>query len=213
MNTSPTTDQYGELQRAFDFFNEKLFDNQLPQVMLTITDSKRFVGTYCKGLFYKGGENENRLDEICFNASSFENGGEMEILKTLVHEQCHQWQCHFGLKPPKSNHHNKEWGAKMESVGLIPSSTGKEGGDKTGRNMSEYVEKGGRFERFAEEFIKEFNLDWFARDMSRKGSAKKANKICYSHLCEVTCEEVKFWGKPEINAICGDCGERFEEKE
>ena len=40
-----------------------------------------------------------------------------DILGTLVHEMCHQWQHELG-NPSRSGYHNKEWGNKMKEVGL-----------------------------------------------------------------------------------------------
>jgi len=35
----------------------------------------------------------------------------------------HQWQQHHG-KPGRRGYHNKQWAAKMNSVGLVPTHTG-----------------------------------------------------------------------------------------
>lgn len=40
----PTAATYQELSRAFDFFNAKLFDGQLPACLLTLQREKRTYG-------------------------------------------------------------------------------------------------------------------------------------------------------------------------
>ena len=60
----------------------------------------------------------------------------------MIHEQCHVWQYHFGT-PSRRSYHDREWASKMESLGLIPSSTGFPGGNKTGQKMDDYLLAGG----------------------------------------------------------------------
>lgn len=40
---------------------------------------------------------------------------------------------------------NEEWADKMEGIGLMPSSTGKPGGSRTGEKMADYAIEGGLF--------------------------------------------------------------------
>lgn len=40
----PTPHAYEELQRAFDFFNERLFDGRIPQCLLTLQRKARACG-------------------------------------------------------------------------------------------------------------------------------------------------------------------------
>lgn len=49
---------------------------------------------------------------------------------------------HFGT-PSRRSYHNKEWADKMESLGLMPSSTGLPGGNRVGQKMDDYILKGG----------------------------------------------------------------------
>ncbi|MGI9316496.1 MAG: SprT-like domain-containing protein, partial [bacterium] len=69
----------------------------------------------------------------------------IDVLQTLVHEQCHLWQHVYGQHKSRSGYHNREWADKMESIGLVPSSTGETGGGRTGQSMSDYPKPGGRF--------------------------------------------------------------------
>jgi hypothetical protein len=47
----------------------------------------------------------------------------------------HVWQHAHG-KPTRNGYHNKEWAAKMDNLGLVPSSTG---GKRTGQSVSHYI--------------------------------------------------------------------------
>ncbi|MBM5564638.1 SprT-like domain-containing protein, partial [Klebsiella quasipneumoniae] len=80
-------------------------------------------------------------DEIAMNPAYFAVCPPEEIMQTLVHEMAHLWQHHFG-KPGRRGYHNKEWAERMEEIGLMPSSTGKPGGAKTGDKMADYIIEG-----------------------------------------------------------------------
>jgi hypothetical protein len=67
-------------------------------------------------------------------------------MQTIAQQQCHLWQHAHG-EPSRPGYHNAEWAGKMEQIGLMPSSTGKPGGRKTGQTMSAYPMDGGRFIR------------------------------------------------------------------
>lgn len=56
--------------------------------------------------------------------------GVNEALQALTYEMVHLYQHHFG-DPGRGRYLNKEWGNKMESIGLMPSSTGRPGGRRT----------------------------------------------------------------------------------
>ncbi len=64
------------------------------------------------------------IDEIALNPEYFPVYPLIEVMQTLVHEQCHMWQYHYG-NPSRKTYHNAQWAAKMESIGLMPSSTGR----------------------------------------------------------------------------------------
>jgi len=102
-----------------------------------------------------------KLHEIALNISYFAKKNIIEIFQTLVHEMAHLWQHEFGT-PSRTNYHNKQWAEKMESFGLMPSSTGKKGGRKTGQKMSDYSVKGGKFEEISLKIIKaKEHITWF----------------------------------------------------
>jgi hypothetical protein len=88
----------------------------------------------------------------------------VEVLQTLVHEMVHVWQFHHG-KPGRGRYHNAEWADKMESIGLMPSSTGLPGGRRVGDHMADYPMPGGRFVNLVNELVTthQFGISWFDR--------------------------------------------------
>lgn len=176
---NPTTDTYGELNQAYDFFNQKLFDGKLPKCLITMQREKRAFGFFSKNKFVNN--SGDQVDEIAMNPSYFGVRPIAETLSTLVHEQCHQWQFAFG-KPTRGRYHNKEWADKMEEVGLVPSSTGLEGGKRVGQAVSHYIKEGGLFEKVCAELLStEFTLSWYdrfppmtEREMNLRNEQKKA---------------------------------------
>ena len=91
------------------------------------------------------------------------------MLQTMAHEMVHLWQFHFG-RPSVRSYHNKEWGGKMQSIGLMPSNTGKEGGKKTGQQMMDYPIKGGIFLDVCSQLVKDIRFEklWFDRTTTIK---------------------------------------------
>lgn len=145
MDANQTALAYKELQTAYNFFNAELFDNELPSCIITLQRGARYMGYYSFKRFVGMGKlNGSTTDEIALNPEWFGRTPTIEIMQTLVHEMCHMWQAHFG-KPSRTGYHNKQWAGKMESIGLMPSTTGAEGGNKVGQKMSDYPISGSRF--------------------------------------------------------------------
>lgn len=157
----PTTETYSELQQAYEAFNQALFDGILPNCLITLQREKHTCGYFSSGRF--ASVDGKLTDEIAINPAYFAVTPIIEVLQTLVHEMTHLWQYHFG-KPGRGRYHNKEWADKMESIGLMPSSTGKPGGDKTGDCMADYAIEGGLFLQSCKELLtNEFRLSWYDR--------------------------------------------------
>lgn len=159
MSKNATNDTYNELQIAYDFFNEKLFDNILPPCLITLQREKRTLGYYSWNRFVNAqGE---QIDELAMNPSYFGVRTISETLSTLCHEQVHTYQFHFGT-PSRNGYHNKEWANKMEEIGLMPSNTGRIGGKRTGQQMTHYIMSGGKFEKACKKLLtKKFKLSWY----------------------------------------------------
>jgi hypothetical protein len=145
-------------QALYDFFNERLFDEKLPFVIWNSSRKSHDVGFFGSDR-WTNKKNNQIMHEISINPVyngllSFER-----LCSTLVHEQTHLWQQAYG-KPSRSGYHNKEWGDKMESIGLIPSDTGETGGKRTGQRMTHYIVDGGVFQKVFNALPKEIALSW-----------------------------------------------------
>lgn len=161
MPLQPTPEVYAELQQAFEHFNWSLFDDQLPDCLITLQRERRTYGYFSSARFVR--RSGERTDEIAMNPSYFGVRTIRDTLSTLAHEMVHMWQFHYG-KPGRRGYHNQQWALRMEMVGLMPSDTGEAGGRKVGEKMSHYIIHGGRFDvSCAELLTREFALSWLDR--------------------------------------------------
>lgn len=170
-------------------------------------------------------------DEIAMNPTFFATDPLIVTLATIVHEMCHQWQYHFG-KTSRAGYHNKDWGDKMEAIGLMPSNTGKPGGKKTGQQMMDYPIIDGPFNHACAKLITEdFQISWMDRFADQRSTNElkpggaialenlgvkiieehvdRSNRVKYTHVCGITDKPVSVWGKPGLNVACCDCGITF----
>lgn len=224
----PTAQTYAELQQAFDFFNERLFDGQLPQCLLTLQREKRCHGFFSSKRFVHR-DGKTFTDEIALNPSFFSVVPPKEIMQTIVHEMVHAWQFHFG-NPGRRGYHNQEWAQKMEEIGLMPSHTGQPGGAKTGEKMNDYIIPGGRFEQLCNELFdnSRFAISWYDRfppeppRLPREGSGSSCPTTLAEQLHEVVevpqqkenktnrqklrCPNCgnQAWCKPGMRLLCGE---------
>ena len=148
----------------------------------------------------------------------------IETLSTLAHEMCHVWEYHYGDKKSRRTYHNREWGEKMESIGLMPSNTGLPGGKKTGQQMTHYIIEDGPFETICKELLaNNFKISWADRFIPIKflvpkpggkpepgKGAEPEPKIKSKN--KYTCVEcgASVWGKPDLKIICGHCQREFQ---
>lgn len=147
---------------------------------------------------------------------------------------CHQWQYHHG-KQSRAGYHNKEWGDRMEKIGLIPSDTGEPGGKKTGQTMADYPAQGGIFLKVAtkilegKELIRYYKNEVFLKKLM-EGNASPDEEAEWQEAAQAylgggetatvqapkpkppsklkyTCPKCKAnaWGKPNLEILCGKC--------
>lgn len=157
----PTAQVYAELQLAYDTFNAELFDNSLADCLLTLQRKEGTMGYFSAARF--GNLAKEELHEIALNPAYFAVVPLVEIMATIAHEMVHLWQHQHG-KPSRGRYHDKQWGDKMESIGLMPSSTGLPGGKKTGDKVADYPIEGGRFLQVCRDLLtKDFKISWYDR--------------------------------------------------
>lgn len=117
-----------------------------------------------------------------------------------VHEQVHLWQYRFGYSG-RRGYHNKEWGAKMIEIGLMPSHTGKPGGKQTGQQMTHYIIDGGPFDKQWQLLSDSgYTLDYQDRHIPKDDEPRKL-KVRYA--CP-SCS-IHVWGKPDLRITCTVC--------
>src|SRR5262249_36818397 len=114
---SPTEEAYADFYTAYDYFNGVLFENKLPDCLITMQRSRRSRGYFASEQFGHREREGEIVDEIALNPATFCERTDREIVSTLVHEMVHQWQHRFG-KPSRRGYHNREWARKMVEIGL-----------------------------------------------------------------------------------------------
>ncbi|MDK4565666.1 hypothetical protein QG053_11620, partial [Kingella kingae] len=142
-------------------------------------------------------------------------------------------------KPSRSGYHNKEWADKMESIGLMPSDTFQEGGNRTGQKMGDYPLEGGKFQAACEKLVASgYFIKWIDRTLLRlppnlheqpkKLPENDIQAILAAPLVNFNPDDVinqitqstsknryvcscgcKVWGKKGLNITCNLCGSAF----
>ena len=203
-----TTREYSAFEQAYDYFNDSLFNGELPSCLITLQRKARCYGYFYRESFSARLNDSMVTDEIALNPDTFENRSDMEILSTLVHEMVHLWQCHRGKRISRKAYHNAEWAGKMEQIGLMPTDTGEPGGKRTGQKMTHYVIDGGPFLVEAQKLIGSgFKLTWQCRSADASARRKQPrSKMKYS------CPECgqNAWAKPDAKLMCGECEQMME---
>jgi predicted SprT family Zn-dependent metalloprotease len=237
MITKPTPVFYADLQSAYDFFNARLFDSTLPNCLLTVQREKNTMGFFSANRWI-GPDSPEHIHEIAINPSYLANFKAIELLQTIVHEQCHLWQFVFGT-PSRSTYHNSEWANKMESIGLMPSSTGEPGGKRTGQCVADYALESGKFMKACIDLVSQGkSFKWLDRhaklnsltapvaphedaaiSLLNTSLASLTDDICSLQApCDsktkskYQCPECKtnLWGKPDLRIRCDDCNTPFD---
>jgi SprT-like family len=211
MHKSPTVEQWGAYQNAFNHLNKELFGNALPQCMLNFSRHARSKGFFASERWQKSGECRH---EISLNPDQLDRPL-IEVMSTLCHEMCHLWRNDIG-KPPSAGYHDKKWAQKMEEVGLLPTDSGEPGGKKVGRKVTHCILENGKFERAFRRMPEAYLLPWrspfpdetneeVSGSEEKKEKKSRQDKLKYScPTCHTNC-----WGKDKISIYCGLCKEPF----
>ena len=198
----PTPSQFSAYQQAFDYFNQALFESQLPDCMLSFSRRRSSSHTLFTAEQWRE-KAGSAAPEISLNVKQLSEDVPIEAMATLVRQMVHLWQERNG-NPSSTGYYNREWAEKMENVGLIPTATGVPGGKRTGKGIHHFIEPNGRFERAFRKMSSEcfwpFLPAVFAGQKRRGGSDK------VSYKC-IGCG-AKAWGKGGLEMVCG-CGQVF----
>ncbi|MEW5959586.1 MAG: sprT domain-containing protein [Chloroflexota bacterium] len=199
----PTQAQFEAYQQLFDYFNKTLFDDSLPDCILSFSRRRSSSHTLFTAEQWQEASGGAR-PEISLNLKQMVEAEMIEVMATLVREMVHLWQEQFG-HPGRKGYYNREWADKMAAIGLIPSDTGEPGGKRTGQGIRHYIEEGGRFERAFAALPAAYRWPFSPRAVWEEGEGGYSEKVMYQ--C-VGCG-VKVWGKSGLGLVC-ECGQVFE---
>jgi hypothetical protein len=159
----PTPQLYTALQQAYDLFNLRLFNGELDNSLITLQRQANTYGYMSYNRFISVDDKNQFTHELALNPDYFGVKPLVETLQTMVHEMCHLWQRQHGT-PSRAGYHNSEWANKMESIGLMPSNTGRIGGKRVGQSMADYPINGGLFLTACSDLLQQgFIVSWYDR--------------------------------------------------
>lgn len=159
----PTRETYSELQHAYDFLNAELFESRLPETMITLQRQHDTFGYFSANQFVNA--DRQNTHEIALNPIYFSVRSIPETLSVLAREMVTlDLLLNSDSKPPRRRYRNKEWADMCESIGLMPSDTGKPGGKRTGDSVETYIIEGGPFDLATLRLLEtSFKLSWMDR--------------------------------------------------
>jgi hypothetical protein len=207
---TPTNQTYPSLNRAYEFFNKRLFNGTLPPCLITMQRQKGALGYFSGNRFADARNADAVTDEIALNPSHFAERSQESILSTLVHEMVHVWQHHRG-RPSRGGYHNSEWALKMINVGLIPTATGELGDKMTGQKVTHVIRVGGTFERACAAFLKQGDPIFYQDRAVDPVKVKKKAASKTKYTCPAC--ELNAWAKPDAHLSCSDCSEEMQAEE
>lgn len=161
----PTETLYAEINSAYRYFNKTLFDSQLPECLITLQRQNGHLASTSMYRFVRMEDEAVFTHELSVNPSYFADSTPKGLLSNLVHEMVHmELALTRGPDAKTKGYHDKVWSRRMEAIGLIPSDTGKVGGEKIGFRMLHYVQPNGLFDQAAQTLLEHgWKLTWIDR--------------------------------------------------
>lgn len=206
---TPTEAQFAAFQAMYDYFNGALFGGTLRPVILNFSRAAGSLGFFAPQRWEQA---KATTHEISLNPAHLATRPAREVAATLVHEMVHCWQQEHGT-PSARGYHNKEWAARMEAVGLMPSDTGEAGGARVGFRMTHYLVEGGPFARAFAKMPRAFLLPWSSWEPD--GARRKGPTTSAKSKIKYTCPDcgANAWGKPALHLVCGEDDARMRAEE
>lgn len=211
-NEMTTKDQIKILDEMFKFYNRELFGGKLVPGIIGLTKSGP------KGAFLPSRwkikndsnpkEHQIAHHEINININKIGNDN-LLLHATLVSQMVLLWQEDLGKPGKTTGWHNLDWANKMEMVGLMPSKSGKEGGQKTGWGMDFYILDEGKFINSFNKIKDTTYLPFMLQEenlIQKSKSSKSGKKATYGCQCGN-----KIWGKSGLAIQCKKCKEDYME--
>lgn len=195
--------QYDALYDAFKILNDELFNGELPQILVTISNPEG--NKKCAGYYHHHVWNNGVSEIALIRAGMTLERGDAANLATLLHEMCHQWQCEVGT-PSRNGYHNKEWANKMLEVGLQPiglNAKGEPNGKSTGQNATHEIMPEGAAATLINGLIRKgwkIPLHYTNEPRKKPIAARKPSSKYSCQSCDMT-----LTGKPGLTVVCGDC--------
>jgi hypothetical protein len=189
----------------YDFFNEKLFGDELIKPVITISpdEKNKAFGWITRDKLWKENENDEGMYEINLSAQ-FLNRPISEIASTLIHEMCHQFAKVNNFKDTarSGSFHNKLFRQIAEDHGLNVELNGGRGWAATTLKEST--------KRLVESFIEQNPKTPVYRVMPMKPKRVR-NVSVRKYICP-DCE-VSVRATKAVNVVCGDCNKQMQEEQ
>lgn len=196
-----------ELHKAFNCFNKEFYNNELPQVIITIQSKgkRNALGWFTCGKVWSDGTQEKHEINI---SAEYTNREFIDIMQTLHHEMIHLYCTVNNIKDTSrgGTYHNANFKRVSEEHGFhYPQGTSDK---KYGWSFSQLTEE-------SIEKIKTFGINEELFSLKRydfsaeKKDKKKSNIIKW----QCGCGQIVRSSKDGLNIICGDCGSKFEKQE
>lgn len=196
----PTLEGYGDIDFAVKVFGERLFKGQLPPILCTYVCKPRSLGFFGAKRF--ANREGQTAYEVSLNPRQLDALGDAAALAVLVHLLCQVHRHAFGPKNRKGGtgsrgYHDEALAQLMQSVGLMPSHTGRPEGRQTGFSIRHYVIEGGPFDLVCRELlINGFTLRWRDNPHARAKKKRKEKQVHAQPVLAATSAEF----------ICEGCG-------
>ena len=160
---TPTQETYGDLQRAYDHFNQVLFEARLQACLITLRARNNLGYFYWDRFQHSDGR---RSHEIALNPEEFARHTIEQCLSTLVRMQVLQIQ-RIARTHSRPGYYNRDFADRMGAIGLGVKNTGTWGGTVTGDKVSHFIMPGGPFALAARSLVdRNFRARWADRFLS-----------------------------------------------
>lgn len=184
-----------ELTRIYNNLNKKYWDNELPEVMILLSDQKgiRKYGDIENNPNWVNKENENGKYIIHIYVTALQEGAE-QIVETILHEQCHLYAIINDIEDCKDNYHNKEFKLIAENHHLIV------------RKVSRYGFGITELDDTAKSLVKQLKVKEFRYlpvNIKEKNGPRKIKMICPK------CQKTAAYVSKLQNLICGYCMQKL----
>jgi hypothetical protein len=209
------------LEAAYAHFNQRLFDGELPPVLLNLSRSpkKSVLGFFAPNAWTSAKERGSEpLCELSITPQGTTRATE-DLYSTLVHEMAHALEHVRGVRPKSPGYHSAEWFETMKRIGLPPRPNG-----KSRLTVDHDIDPAGAFAKAFAELPSDLRLPFVSTVREREGhngkgadnnqpekgddkgtkQGKRAKYLCSG--CQTTMR-----GPSGRNVVCGDCDQPYEE--